>query len=70
MRGPTYRKLGNDGRHNLQNLSISSIWHIAVVVQKDGLKERRDNVSSDHLKIIGLLDVCLDKLQDLLLDRS
>jgi hypothetical protein len=67
MWGPTYRKLGNDGRHDLQNLGVSSIWYIAVVVEENGFKKSWDNVGSNHLEIISLLDIGLNKLQDLFL---
>jgi hypothetical protein len=70
MRGPTYGKLCNDDRHNLQNLSISSIWYIAVVVKENGFKKSWNNVVSDHLEIISFLNIRLDKLQDLLFDSS
>jgi hypothetical protein len=70
MRGPTYRKLSNNGRHDLQNFSVTSIGNVAVVVNEDGIEESWDDVGSDHLKIIGLLNICLDELQDLFLDGS
>lgn len=70
MRGPTYRKLSNDCRHDLQDFSITSIGDVSVVVNEDGIEESWDDVCSDHLKIIGLLNICLDQLQDLFLDCS
>jgi hypothetical protein len=70
MRGPTYRKLCNDCRHDFQNFSVSSIGDVSVVVDKDSVKESWDNICSHHLEVISFLNVSLNQLQDLLLDRS
>jgi hypothetical protein len=70
MRGPTYRKLSYDGRHDLQNLSISSIGHIPVVIDQDSIQKSRYDVGADHLKIVGFLHVGLDELENLFLDSS
>ena len=70
MRGPTYRKLGDDCRHDLQNFSITSIGDVSIIVDKDGIEESWNDVCSNHFKIIGLLNICLDELQNLFLDCS
>jgi len=62
MGGPTYRKLGYDCRHDLQDLSITSVWHVSVVVNQHRIKEGWHDVRSNHLQIIRLLDICLDEL--------
>ena len=70
MGGPTYRKLGDNDGHDLQDLSISSIRHVAVIVNQNGLEESGNDIRANHLKIISFLDICLNELQDFLLDSS
>lgn len=70
MRGPTYRKLSYDGRHDLENFSIPSIRNVAVVVDQYGIQQRWDNVRANHLEIICLLYIGLNELQNLFLDGS
>ncbi len=70
MGGPTYRKLSDDSRHDFQNFSVTSVGYIAVIIDKNCIEESRDDVCSNHFKIISLLNISFDQLQDLLLDCS
>lgn len=70
MRGPTYRKLLDDYRHDLKNLGISCIRDIAVVIDKNSIKQGWYHIGANHFEIVSSLDICLDELQDFLLDCS
>lgn len=70
MGGPTYRKLGDDDGHDLEYFCVTGIGDISVVVNEYSIKKSRHDVCSHHLEVISLLDISLDELQDLFLDRS
>ena len=61
-------KLGDDGRHDIQDLGISCIRDVAIVINKHGFKQWWDDVVVDHFEVIGFLNVAVDKLKNLLLD--
>lgn len=64
----TYVELVDDCSHDVQNLCFSCVGHIAVVVNQNGLEQRRDHAGVDHFEIVRLLHVGVNELQDLLLD--
>lgn len=66
----TYMKLVNDCSHDIQNLGLSCIGNVSVVVDQNSLKQRRDHISVHHVRIVGLLHVGIDQLKDLLLDGA
>jgi hypothetical protein len=70
MRGPTYRELANNDRHNFENFGVSRIWHIAIIVDQYSIKQSWYNVGANHLEIISFLYVCLDELEDFLLNGA
>lgn len=70
IRGPTYLKLLDDGSHDVQDLSLASIRDVVLVVKKNSLQQIGYKALVNHLKVIGLVDVCADQLEDLLLDGS
>lgn len=45
-------KLVNDCRHNIQDFRFTRIWHIAVIVNENGLEERWNHIGIDHFKIV------------------
>jgi hypothetical protein len=70
MWGPTYRKLPDNDRHNLENFGISRGRYITIVIDKNSVEKCRHNVGSNHFKIISFLNVSLDKLENFLLDGT
>lgn len=58
----------DDRGHDAQNLSLAGIRDVPVIVHKDRLKKRWDDICADHLQIVCFFDICVDKLQDLSLD--
>lgn len=62
MRGPTYRKFRDDCRHDLEDFGVPGIWHITVIVHKNGIKQGWHNVCAHHLEIISLLYISFDEL--------
>lgn len=65
----TYMELVNDCGHDIEDLSLACVGHITVVVDEDGLEQRRHHVGIDHFEIVRSFDICVDEFQDLLLDR-
>jgi hypothetical protein len=63
-------KLVDDGGSDTEHFSISGIGHISLIIQQDGIKERRDHAFIDHGQIISLLDVNIHELQDLFFDGA
>lgn len=63
-------KLGNDRGHHVQYFRFSGIWNVSPVICQDSLKQSRDEVLVDHVKIISFLNVSVDELQNFLLDGS
>jgi hypothetical protein len=70
MRGPTYRQLPDYDRHDFQYLGVSSIWDVAIIIDEYSVKKRGYDVGADHFKIISLVNVCLNKLEDFFLDGA
>lgn len=70
VRGPTYREFANNDRHNFENLGVSRIWHIAIIVDQYSIKQSGYNVGANHLQIISFFYVCLDELENLLLNGA
>lgn len=66
---PTYMELGDDGGHYIQDLGITCVRDITVVVTQHCLHERWYEVGVDGFQIIGLQNVYIDEFQDFLLDR-
>jgi hypothetical protein len=60
----------DDRGNDVQDFSITGIWHVALVVKQDGVKQRWHHAVVDHLQVICFLDIDLDKLENLFLDRS
>lgn len=63
-------ELMNDCRHDVQNLGLSSVGHVASIVYKDRLQKGRNHAIVDHLQVIRFLNVGVDEFQDFLLDGS
>jgi hypothetical protein len=63
-------ELGDDGGHNVEDLSIAGIGNVTVVVDQYGVQKRRNNAVGNHLQVVRLLDIGVDQLQDLLLDGT
>jgi len=70
MRGPTYTELPDYDRHDFQYFSVSSIWNVAIIIDEYSVEKCRHNIGADHFKIISLVNVCLDKLEDFFLDGA
>ena len=60
----------NDRRHNVQDLGLPSVRHIAVIIHQDGFEQRWNHVGIDRLKVISLLHIGIDEFQDLLLNGA
>lgn len=60
----------DDRGDNVKDFGFTSIWNIPLVVKQYSIKKWGNHAVVDHLHIIGLFDVDVDQLQDLLLDRS
>jgi hypothetical protein len=63
-------KLVNDSCHDIQDFRLAGVRNVSVVVQQDGFQKRWNHIGIDHLQVIGLLDICVDEFQDLLLDSA
>lgn len=70
MRGPTYRQLPNNNRHDFQYFGVSSIGHVAIIIDEYSIKKCRYNVGANHFKVVSFVDVCLNKLEDFFLDGT
>jgi hypothetical protein len=70
MRGPTYRELLDNDRHDLQYFGVSSIGDIAIIIDEYCLKKCRNNVGANHFEVISLVNVCFDKFEDFFLDSA
>jgi|FreactcultuFSWF8_1027224.scaffolds.fasta_scaffold00008_121 hypothetical protein len=68
IRGPTYLKLLDDGSHNVQDLGLSCIRDVVLVVEEDGLQQVRHKTLVNHFEVVSLVNVGADQLEDLLLD--
>lgn len=66
----TYVKLMDDGGHGVQNLCLSRIRDISVIIHQDCFKKWGHHVGIDHLEIVRLLHVGVDELQDFLFDGA
>lgn len=62
-------ELVNNCGHDVEDLGFACVRHIAVIVNEDGLKQRRHHVGIDHFKVIRLFHICINEFQNLLLDR-
>ena len=66
----THSQTSNDGSHDVEHFGITSGGKVLLVVSEDGVEKSRDERAVDLVEILGLLDVSLDELEDLLLDRT
>jgi hypothetical protein len=60
----------NNRRDNIQDLSFSGVWDVPLIVKKNSIKQRRDHAVVHHEKIISFLDIDINQLQYLFLDRA
>lgn len=60
----------DDCRHNIQNLRLSSVWNVSIIVHEDCLQKRGDHAVVNHLQVICPLNIGIDEFQDFFLDRS
>lgn len=63
-------ELVDDCGHDIEDLRLACVGDISVVVNENGLEQRRHHIRIDHLKVVGFFNICVDELQDLLLDGS
>lgn len=56
--------------HDVEDLCFASVRYITVIVNENGLEQRRHHIGINHLKVVRLFHVCVDELQDFLLDGS
>ena len=52
--GPTYMKFGDDRGYYIQDLCITCIWDVAVVVAQHCFQQRRYKIVVDRFQIISL----------------
>jgi hypothetical protein len=63
-------QLVDNRRHHVQYFGFTSVRHVVLVVDQNSLQQLGDNVVVDHLQVISLLNICVDELENLLLDRT
>jgi hypothetical protein len=54
--------------HHVQYFGLTSVRHIVLVVDQNSLQQLGHNVVVNHLQVISLLNICVDELENLLLD--
>lgn len=54
-----YSEAGSNGSHNIENFGVASSRHIGLIIAKDSVKERWDEVVVDCLQIFCFLNICL-----------
>jgi hypothetical protein len=64
----TYVKLVDDRSHGIQDLGLSCIGNVAGIINQDSLHERGHHAGINHIKIIRLVHIGINELQDFFLD--
>ena len=59
----------DDCGHDVQDLRLSCIKDISIIIQQNSFEKRRYHVYTDHLQIICFLNVSVDKFKYLLFYR-
>jgi hypothetical protein len=66
----TYPHSQSDRSHDVQNLCISGLWHVAIIIAEDSIEQLRNKALIDAFHFLRLLDVRLHEFEDLFLDGS
>lgn len=66
----THSQNADDRRHQVQHLGIPSGRNIPLIVNQDRLQQTGNEIGIRAFEVLRPPDVCLDQLEDLLLDRS
>jgi hypothetical protein len=66
----TYVELVDDCGHGVEDFCFACVGDIAVIVNENGLEQRRHHIGINHLKVVRLFHICVDELQDFLFDGS
>lgn len=66
----TYSKLGDKDAEQGENLGLSSLWHVLLVVEEDGVEEWRHDAVEDEFGIAVLRNERGQQNQDLAFDGT
>lgn len=61
-------KFVDDCCHDVQDLGLSCIENIAIIIHQDCLEKWRYHVDADHFQVICFLDIGINELENFLFD--